>query len=257
MIKQDLLNFDKNAKTVKGRKQGYMTGILYLAPAKLSGHNVCPFATKGCATACLNTSGYGIFKKVQDGRIKKTLAFFEHKDEFIQKLEKEISFAKIRAKNQKLKLVIRLNGTSDLSVETWGLMEKFPTITFYDYTKNPFRMAKYLNDEMPKNYHLTFSLSENNLGYANTILSKGGNVAIVFNTKETESFPKTFWGYKVVNGDNNDLRFLDGKNVIVGLKMKGKAIYDKSGFIQNVKHEEMFMPKVNYTAPIKDSKLVA
>ena len=51
-----LLNIDKNAKTIKGQAYGYMTAILYLAPSDLSGFNVCPMASKGCKSACLNTA---------------------------------------------------------------------------------------------------------------------------------------------------------------------------------------------------------
>jgi hypothetical protein len=59
-----LLNIDANPKTIKGQKQGYMTAVLYLAPANLSGWEVCPMSTKGCRAACLNTAGRaGIFKK--------------------------------------------------------------------------------------------------------------------------------------------------------------------------------------------------
>jgi len=36
---------------------------------------------------------------------------------------------------------------------------------------------------------------------------------------------------KVVNGDETDLRFLDGKNKIVGLVQKGLAKKDETGFV--------------------------
>lgn len=227
-----LLNFDKNAKTVKGQKKGIMTGILYLAPANLSGVNVCPNASKGCKSACLNTSGMGVFKPVQDARIAKTKSLFADKKAFIEKLKTEIKFAMIRAEKKGMELAIRLNGTSDLAWETFFPMHEFPTVAFYDYTKNPFRMNKFLEGGMPKNYSLTFSLSESNMPIALAVLKKGGNVAMVFGTKDVTKFPKEYLGYKVVNGDEDDLRFKDKKNVIVGLRMKGKAIYDSTGFVQ-------------------------
>jgi hypothetical protein len=34
-----------------------------------------------------------------------------------------------------------------------------------------------------------------------------------------------------INGDENDLRFLDPKGVVVGLTAKGKAKSDTSGFV--------------------------
>ena len=48
-----------NPKTLKGESVGYLTFILHLAPASLSGYNTCPKATEGCKAACLNTAGRG------------------------------------------------------------------------------------------------------------------------------------------------------------------------------------------------------
>lgn len=228
----ELLNFDQNAKTVKGQKKGVLTGILYLAPASVSGINVCPNASEGCKSACLNTAGMGIFKPVQDARIRKTKALFADKAAFVAQLKKEIGFAMKRAAKKGMELAIRLNGTSDLPWENIFPMQEFPTLAFYDYTKSPLRMDKYLKGLMPKNYTLTFSLSETNMPIALTVLKQGGNVAMVFGTKDVKAFPKKHLGFRVINGDENDLRFKDPKNVIVALKMKGKAIYDESGFVQ-------------------------
>jgi hypothetical protein len=58
-------------------------------------------------------------------------------------------------------------------------------------------------------------------------MNMGGNVAMVFENK----LPTTYKGKKVINGDENDLRFLDSKNVIVGLVAKGKGKKDDSGFV--------------------------
>ena len=227
-----LLNIDQNAKTKKGQKKGFMTAILYLAPANQSGINVCPHASPGCAAACLYTAGMGIFENVKKARIAKTQALFANKHFFIDTLKTEITAAIKKAEKKGLELVVRLNGTSDLPWETLFPMNEFPNTKFYDYTKNPFRMNKFLGGSMPKNYHLTFSLSETNMPIAKQVLAKGGNVAMVFGTKDVKAFPKKHMGYKVVNGDENDLRFKDPKNVIVALKMKGKAIYDETGFVQ-------------------------
>jgi len=229
-----LLNVDQNAKTIKGQKKGYMTGVMYLAPYKLSGINVCAFASKGCAGACLNTAGRGIFSNVQKARVEKTKRYFADKPLFVADLEKDIQRLINKAKRNNLIPVVRLNGTSDLSWEATGIMAKFPKIKFYDYTKNPFRMRLFLQGKMPKNYHLTFSLSENNMVEAVEILTGGGNVAMVFDTPKSKAFPKTYKGFKVVDGDLSDLRFLDKKGVIVGLHAKGKARKDtKSGFVQD------------------------
>jgi hypothetical protein len=120
---------------------------------------------------------------------------------------------------------------SDLKVENMGLLEKYPSVQFYDYTKNPIRMKKFINKEFPKNYHLTFSLGSSNKEQAKQVLKAGGNVAVVFRNKK---LPKTFWGRKVFNADKTDLRFKDPLNVIMGLYAKGKARQDQTGFVQDV-----------------------
>ena len=87
------------------------------------------------------------------------------------------------------------------------------------------------------NYHLTFSRSEafGNQVQAAQLLKEGKNVAAVFSTKKGEELPESWKGYKVVDGDKDDLRFLDIKNCIVGLRAKGKARKDNSGFVIQVK----------------------
>jgi len=227
-----VLNVDSNAKTVKGQKYGYMTGILYLAPAKLSGFEVCPMRSPGCSAACLNTAGRGQMTGVQEARIRKTKEFFLDKPTFLDKLRKDIKSLERKAKNKGFTPCVRLNGTSDIAWEKLGLMQEFPHIQFYDYTKNHIRMMEFLGGLMPKNYHLTFSLSEENMDMAKEILQLGGNVAMVFAVKKDKPLPKTHVGYKVINGDLSDLRFLDDKNVIVGLHAKGRARRDTSGFTQ-------------------------
>jgi len=222
-----LLNVDTNAKTVKGQKKGYLTGILYLAPHKESGvANVCPNATPGCIKSCLFTAGRGEMKTVQSARVKKTILFKTNQSEFLKLLIHDIELLIKQAKRKELIPVVRLNGTSDIPFENLNIFDKFPDIQFYDYTKSEKRMIEFLVGNMPKNYHLTFSKSELNDNEVNNVLKMGGNVAIVFNKVPTE-----YQGYKVVDADVDDLRFLDGENVICGLKSKGRGRKDKSGFV--------------------------
>lgn len=233
MIK-NLLNIDTNAKTIKGQKLGFLTGILYLAPANLSGHNVCPFASPGCKTMCLNTAGRGVFSSVQSSRIKKTKLLFSNGKLFFKTLTKNIKSLIVKAKNKNLIPVIRLNGTSDIPWEATGIMNLFPDVQFYDYTKDISRMKLFINKKMPQNYHLTFSLSETNKDLADFVLKSGANAAIVFNTKKKQVLPASYQGYKVIDGDLTDLRFKDPNGCIVGLRAKGKARRDTSGFVVNV-----------------------
>ena len=223
----NLLNFDNNAKTIKGQKKGYKTAILYLAPHIQSGFNVCPQASKGCSKSCLYTSGMGIFSNVQLGRINKTRWFIQERESFLEKLKKEISLFISRCEKQNFTPCIRLNGTSDISFENFDIFQKFPKVKFYDYSKIYKRAVRYCNGQYPKNYSITYSLNEDNKKQAFDILEKGGNISAVFR----DFIPKKYKGFRVVNGDETDLRFLDPKNCIVGLIAKGKAKKDYSGFV--------------------------
>jgi hypothetical protein len=222
-----LLNIDNNAKTVKGQKYGFMTAILYLAPSNQSGFNVCPQASKGCKRACLYSAGNGSYPSVKLGRINKTLWYIQERKTFLNQLRKEINAFIKKAKSKGLVPCIRLNGTSDISWENTGLIDEFKSIQWYDYTKTYKRALKFVSGKLPKNYHITYSLNEDNKKQAFDILKKGGNISVVFR----KSLPKKFMGYKIVNADLNDLRFLDGHNIIAGLVAKGKAKNDFSGFV--------------------------
>jgi Gene product 88 len=233
---QTLLSIDTNAKTVKGQGKGYLTGILYLAPSNESGViNTCPFASKGCREACLFTAGRGAFANVREARIRKTRLFHEDREGFLLQLAKDIKALISKAKKKGLTPCVRLNGTSDIAWENekiagQNLMEIFKEISFYDYTKNKKRMRAFLDGGLPRNYSLTFSRSESNSHDAFDILRRGGNVAAVF-----KDVPAMYWNgtrpHPVVNGDDSDLRFLDPAGVVVGLKAKGKAKKDVSGFV--------------------------
>ncbi len=223
-----------NTKITKGEKLGYLTAILHLAPSRMSGFNVCPMASQGCIAGCLNTAGRGIYARTQQARARKTKEYFHNRDEFMTTLAKDIATVERRAKRLGMLPAIRLNGTSDLRWENVGLtvdgvsysnlMEMYPHINFYDYTKIPNRR------NLPSNYALTFSRSESNDAYVTQAMANGMNVAVVF----AKALPRKFLGRKVIDGTETDLRFLDPKNVIVGLVAKGKARRDTSGFVVKV-----------------------
>ena len=237
MIKTTILT-QGNAKIVKGEELGYVTKGIHFAPANLSGNEVCQWRSKGCTASCLNTAGRGRMNSIQQSRIAKTKLFFEKQIEFLHKLSKEISNSIKTSTKKGMKSVFRLNLTSDIAWESvffneeqpQTIFDKFPSIQFYDYTKSFKRMAQYLgkNKEFPKNYHLTFSRSETNDKLCEMVLQMGGNVAVVFRNE----LPATWSGYEVVNGDENDLRFLDKQGVVVGLIEKGMAKKDLTGFVQ-------------------------
>lgn len=215
----DNLLSTRNKKLLKGEKFGYTTYGLNLSPhtQNSQGKNVCPMASVGCASACLFTSGHGSMSTVKKGRTNKTEFFLSNRSGFLKKLYIEIAQLELKHKLEGTKFAIRLNVTSDISFEKLiikdgkNIFQLFKGVTFYDYTKNYLRFK----NELPKNYHLTFSRSETNNEIAMQLLEKGVNIAIVFDT-----IPKTYMGYKVIDGDISDLRFKDKKGIIVGLKYK-------------------------------------
>ena len=219
-----------NAKTIKNNLKTY---ILYLSPSNQNSknHNLCPMASEGCAAACLFTAGRGLMKPVLEGRIKKTEYFLRDKKSFIQQLAKEIESKILLAYKKNEKIAFRLNGTTD--IDFIYLLNKFAKFdiskykdiaVFYDYTKLISKIKRYKDHA---NYYLTFSRSEENDSVARSVLSLGGNVAIVFRDK----LPKYWNGYKVINGDESDLLMVYNKNVVLGLLAKGKAKHDKTGFV--------------------------
>jgi len=228
-----------NTKTAKGEASGYLTGILHLAPGDIAGAQVCPKASEGCLAACLNTAGRGRFDKIQQARINKTRWLFDDRSGFMAALVKSITATVRKAQREGLTPTIRLNGTSDLpwekfkcvrdGVEYRSPMHAFPEVQFYDYTKIPARAIKWAEGRMPSNYHVTFSASEDNESACRMVSMAGGNVAVVF-----DQIPGDWYGRKVVNGDETDLRFLDPAGVVVGLKAKGEAKHDNSGFVRKV-----------------------
>ena len=234
--RKSLLGFNTNAKTIKGEKIGFYTGILYLAPSNLSGYQVCPMAKLAkCDIACLNTSGRGAFNSIQLARINKTKYFFDNRNEFMINIYKDIEKGIKKAKELNQQLLIRLNGTSDIKFENIdftykdihynNIMEAFPNVQFYDYTKIPNRI------NLPSNYDLTFSYSNaitfqkyNGIAFKNK-----QRIAVVF--RYEKDIPLTFKGLNVIGGDNSDVRHIEDKNTIVALYAKGKAIKDNSGFV--------------------------
>jgi hypothetical protein len=224
-----------NPKLMKGEKKGYLSFVLHLAPATLSGKEVCPKRTAGCTAACLNTAGRGGMYKtgettnaIQQARIRKTALFWFNREEFLNQLVKDIKLGIKQAEKKGMIPSFRLNGTSDLSWEKYevvdgkNIFEMFPEVQFYDYTKV---LGRKVGDI--KNYHLTFSNADGNINDVLAAKQAGLNIAVVFK----KELPEKHLGLKVINGDDTDLRFLDEKNVIVGLVAKGKAKKDTTGFV--------------------------
>lgn len=231
-----LLSVSSDAKTIKGETLGFLTGILYLAPATTTKWNTCSMAKIAkCDVACLNSAGRGAFSSVQQARVNKTTWFFTERNSFMQQLVVDIAKLIKKANKKGLQPLVRLNGTSDIrwesvaftgvdGIEYVNIFAAFPDVTFYDYTKDANRK------DLPKNYDVTFSYSgvEGFQPYVEKALLNNMRMAVVF--RKEKDIPMTFMGIPVVSGDNSDVRHLDDK-VIVGLYAKGKAKLDTTGFV--------------------------
>ena len=230
-------NGNTNAKTIKNESETY---ILYLSPYNLNstGKNICPFASKGCAEACLNSAGRGAFSNVKNARIRKTDLFFSDPVLFFSQLLSDLSKINSKAIKENKNIFIRLNGTSDLDFDklliryTGNGLLSFGNLRFYDYTKDKNKaknFAKYSENDI---YRVTYSRKETDQdNELKTLLGYGVNVAVVFNTG---NLPDNYLGFPVINGDLTDLRFNDPSGVVVGLKAKGKAKKDCSGFVVSI-----------------------
>lgn len=229
---------ESNPKVAKNGKVGVLSSPLHLAPSDVSGFNTCAEASKGCKEACLDTAGNPLYMEAKrEARIRKTLAYYKARKAFMAVLCFEIAALERKAKKAGMIAGVRLNGTSDIPFESVAVeidgqkyanvMEYFKEASFYDYSKIQKRLFKLAEGKLPENYHLTFSKTEDNLDKCVSVLERGGNVAVVFG----KGLPSSFLGFPVINGDDHDYRPLDPSGVVVGLKAKGKAKKDRSGFV--------------------------
>jgi len=231
-----LLAIDTNAKTVKGQKYGFMTGILYMAPHTISGFNTCPMANiAACDKACLYTAGRGAFNSVQQSRIDKALWFHTERETFLVQVIRDIQKLIRKAAAAGMTPLVRLNGTSDIRFENIpvthkgkqydNLMSLFPDVQFYDYTKLSNRK------NIPANYDLTFSYSGTPAyqKFVNIAREAGMRIAVVF--RNAADIPASFLGMECIGGDDSDIRHLEPQGVVVALYAKGQAKNDYTGFV--------------------------
>lgn len=219
-------NVAQSVKMRLSKENGTMTYCLYLAPWNMSGYQVCP---KGqhCNEFCLNGSGHNISdtlkhtiegSTINKARIRKTRLFYEDRDTFMRLMIHEIKRKQRYAEKNGFDFSIRINGTSDLSPILFkdpesgkNLLELFNNVIFYDYTKVFKRIG--IMEKYP-NYSLTFSFDGYNWEDCEAFLQRGGNVAVVF---YGEQLPKTFRGWKVEDGNKDDMRYLNTPQTIIGL----------------------------------------
>lgn len=237
----------KSSKMTKSYNHNVATYCVYLAPANMAGRtkkgsriNVCPMS-KHCKELCLNSSGHNKAdilsngkenvknSKINVSRIKKTRLFYNDRDLYMDILIHEIKRDKLYAERHGMDFSVRLNGTSDLSPEIMkkdgkNILEIFPDVQFYDYTK-VYSRTKLM--KLYTNYDITFSYDGYNWDDCEKFLDEGGKVAVVFNS---ETMPREYKGYYVVDANEYDMRYLDPKGCIMGLEFHpiakdGKVLY--------------------------------
>jgi hypothetical protein len=280
----------QNAKTTKGEALGYITGISYLAPANESGvMNTCQFATTGpdgCLDVCIYKQGRGRFTNTIKARIAKTVFLHEHREDFLNSLRFDIEALRLKASKLRfcaacativkartskgrerrncrkcgnalvaVKFAVRINGTSDLAWIPMQMSAEFPDVEFYDYTKLP---KPFLRTR--PNYAITFSHTGYNVSDCMQALAHGVNVAVAFAIKKGKALPETWNGYTVIDGDTHDLRFLDARGVVVGLRGKGTSWKQPTAFMvdPSAQTQTCIMPNlIQITAAAQPQQIAA
>ena len=237
---------ESNPKLVKGEKLGVLSKPHNLSPASESGWNMCAQASEGCIAACLHTAGNPIYLKNKlSARLQRTRAFMTMRKAYIALIAFELESLELKAKRLNMAPAWRPNTTSDYPFHTVALtvngkpvkslIHHFSGIEAYDYSKVTKKALQWAAGLLPENYHITFSKSESNDHDVEKVIKAGCNVAVVFSGK---TLPATWQGVKVINGDESDVRFFDESGVIVGLKAKGEAKTDESGFVVQLTHKQ-------------------
>ena len=224
---------ESSAKTIKGEKIGYLTGIVYLVPDEI----ICPLAKlAGCFEGCLKSAGRGAFNSVQIARQAKTQFFYNNQEAFMLSLCADVWSIANKAKRIGLNPLVRPNGTSDIAFENIivhdgkTIFQLFPDVQFYDYTKHPSRK---LDGKTAGNYDLTYSFSAitpKPISIKGLTNPNNSRTAVVF--QKQIDIPSSFRGWPVIDGDNTDVRHIEPKAVVVALYAKGKAKLDHGGFVQ-------------------------
>jgi hypothetical protein len=229
---------ESSAKTVKGERIGYLTGIVYLVPDDM----LCPLARlAGCMEGCLRSAGRGAFDSVQSARAAKTAFFRENREAFMLSMSADVWSLARKARKLGMNPLVRPNGTSDIPFENIPVIDgktifqMFPDVQFYDYTKHPARNleGKTAEKNGKKNYDLTYSFSAvtpKPISIKGLTNPHNSRTAVVFMRRE--EIPSTFRGWPVVDGDDTDVRHIEPTDVVVALYAKGRAKHDDSGFVQ-------------------------
>ena len=220
-------------KLIKSNGMGFYNAGIGLAQANLSATNNCTASTPDCRKLCLGNFGRAEFlPQLMQTRINRSNFLHRHRQLAWQTMLPQLMAIDRRATRNGLTVAFRPDITSD---KNWDLIlpqlfATFPNWKFYGYTKLRSKITRYLNGSNPM--VPTFSWSErlksklvnhtSGDDYPSFLLENGINIAVVFYDRKTLAgrLPRKFLGRTVIDGDKHDLRFLDPRGVIVGLKPK-------------------------------------
>ena len=247
-VKRPLFTSEDASAKLSHKVEGMEAAILNMSPAQSADdiaprftddgvrilENLCAFSSLGCRMACLANSGRQVFESTMIAKLGRTMLWQDRTTRrfFLRKLQREINNLRKRCQKKGLQPAVRLNGLTD---ELWEvkttIIQDNPDVQFYDYTKWTSRCRQMAigwivpgKIAWPKNYHLTFSRSENTTdAEVLEMLDLGVNVAVPFATTD-KTLPATWLGREVINADKHDLRFLDKRGVICGLKVKQSKV---------------------------------
>jgi len=221
--------------------------VMYLAPHKGAGPTVCPYATPGCSSQCITTTGRMVYNTHRRARVAKTLLFRSFRADFMAQLRGEVSFHVVKAAAQGMTPTIRLNGTSDLAFWRWEQEWRDPAVQglrMVEYTKRP--ATSQMLAAIDRGWSFTFSWSESAAALARSLTwaQHGVNTAVVVagSLGSKRSVDKavaaalvqrgSLMGRGTLDGDKHDARFLDPQiGGWVVLKAKGDAHNDRTGFV--------------------------
>lgn len=238
----------KPLKTKDGRGVE-TTGMSLYQAYEEPGINICPNSAS-CKDSCLGFTAGGNFaygggsdlqglKGPRLTHFLETQAMLRDPEAFMTVLDDEVRKALAKANENGNVLGIRLNTLSDIPPKVYKpLMEKYPDVTFYDYTK------LHTNKPIAPNHHLTYSSTgvsnpdigavnpHQNWGHMRSRLDEGYNVAMAFSVSSKQALPKwvkdaeTGKTYEVIDGDTHDFRPADdwdrksNTGAVVGLRNK-------------------------------------
>ncbi|RXJ97634.1 hypothetical protein CRU98_12935 [Arcobacter sp. CECT 8986] len=268
-------NYDTTNLLSKKINDNTITATLYLAAQKnimhapmygieydnkkinLSKVNLCKKSTNGCVAACIYHNG--LFQnshfsknKIKQARIKRTFKFLLQKNEFFEKLIKEIKSLKRKAKKENLRLLIQLNKTSDILWEKEefeykeesykNIMEFFPDVEFFDYTKYDILKNR---KKLPQNYTLIYSRAGMNKGKLidswedlKAYLNKNISIALVcsYDIKNELLNNETYDDYNIYDAADYESGKISIKNstegsILLHEAKKGTNINKNSAFV--------------------------